>query len=328
MGSTGWLILYCLAIVSASLLGGAIPAMVGLNHRRLQFGLSFVSGVMLGVACFHMLPHAAMARLESMGQSALEDGHGFLDPIMLWMVLGFAAMFFLQRFAHFHQHELPQPACDSPEHGHAGHHHPSPQGVGRLTWAGAAVGLSLHSLMEGVALAASVAAATELEGGVAPTLAGLATFLVIVLHKPFDSLTLGTLVKAGGGTKAQLLAMNTGFAALVPAGVLLFMLGVRASGDAGALVPYALAFSAGTFLCIAASDLLPEVQFHRHDRKGLSAVFMLGLALAWGMGRMEAMAHGAHDHAGHNHAGHDHTGHDHTGHDHAQHDHPPKESKP
>jgi len=27
-----------------------------------------------------------------------------------------------------------------------------------------------------------------------------------------------------------------------------------------------LAFSSGTFVCIALSDLLPEVQFHSHDR--------------------------------------------------------------
>ncbi len=237
---------------------------------------------------------------------------------MVALVLGFLAMFFLERFAHFHQHELPEPACDSPEHGHAGHHHPPAKGVGRLTWTGAAVGLGLHSLLEGVALAASVAAASELGGGSATALAGLGTFLVIVLHKPFDALTLTTLFRAGGGTRAQMLAINVGFAALVPAGAALFLMGVQSAEDAAAVVPLALAFSAGTFLCIAASDLLPEVQFHRHDRVGLSAALVLGLALAWGLAKMEAGAHEAdeHDHAGHVHD--DHT-HDHT-HDHA-HDH-------
>jgi len=320
MNSTGWLLVYCLAIVGASLLGGAVPAMVGLNHRRLQFGLSFVSGVMLGVAFFHMVPHAIMARAANWDGPVDAHAHGFVDPLMAAMVLGFLAMFFLERFAHFHQHEAPQPACDSPQHGHEGHHHPAPHGVGRLTWTGAAVGLGLHSLLEGVALAASVAAATELEHGMVPALAGLGTFLVIVLHKPFDALTLAGLFKAGGGTRAQLLAVNTGFAALVPAGVVLFMMGVRATGDAGAVVPYALAFSAGTFLCIAASDLLPEVQFHRHDRTGLSLALVLGLAVAWSIGRLESMAH---DHAHHAHpapAGevhdHSHDGHSHDGHAH------------
>ncbi|MFO0782497.1 MAG: ZIP family metal transporter [Phycisphaerales bacterium] len=313
--------------MAASLLGGAVPALVGLTHRRLQFGLSFVSGAMMGVAVFHMLPHAAMARMEALESAASPavagpasavvhaHDHSVMEPLMVALVLGFLAMFFLERFAHFHQHELPEPACDSPEHGHAGHHHPPAKGVGRLTWTGAAVGLGLHSLLEGVALAASVAAASELGGGSATALAGLGTFLVIVLHKPFDALTLTTLFRAGGGTRAQMLAINVGFAALVPAGAALFLMGVQSAEDAAAVVPLALAFSAGTFLCIAASDLLPEVQFHRHDRVGLSAALVLGLALAWGLAKMEAGAHEAdeHDHAGHVHA--DHT-HDHA-HDHA-----------
>lgn len=347
MAPNGWLIIYCVVIVGASLLGGAVPAFVGLSHRRLQFGLSFVSGVMLGVALFHMIPHAIMAR-----PAAGADSHDWLDPIMVAVVLGFLAMFFLQRFAHYHQHELPQPACDSPEHGHAGHHHPPATNVGKLTWTGAAVGLGLHSLLEGVALAASVAAVMEIDDGhghaaaVVPALAGLGTFLVIVLHKPFDALTLGTLFRASGGSKAQLLAINAAFAALVPAGVALFMLGVSAVGETSSIVPFALAFSAGTFLCIALSDLLPEVHFHRHDRGGLSAALVLGLAIAWGIGRLEAAthnhshdhaqvhgddAHAGHDHADHDHAGHDHAGHDHAGHDHADqadHDHAHEPAKP
>jgi zinc and cadmium transporter len=46
----------------------------------------------------------------------------------------------------------------------------------------------------------------------------------------------------------------------------------------------ALAFSAGTFLCIALSDLLPELQFHSHDR------FKLSVALLAGVGLMAATA--------------------------------------
>ena len=38
-----------------------------------------------------------------------------------------------------------------------------------------------------------------------------------------------------------------------------------------------LAFSAGTFLCIALSDLLPELQFHAHDRWKLSAALLAGV---------------------------------------------------
>jgi zinc and cadmium transporter len=100
------------------------------------------------------------------------------------------------------------------------------------------------------------------------------------------------------------------------------MAGVRQDPQVTAL---ALAFSGGVFLCIACSDLLPEVQFHRHDRLKLTAAFVGGIALAWGMGQLEAQMH---DHAGHDHgaieAGHE--GHDHGAHD--GHDHAPPPAAP
>jgi zinc and cadmium transporter len=308
------IVLYCACVIVASCLGGLVPLVVRLNHRRMQFGLSFVSGVMLGVAIFHMVPHALMARMERSAGAAAADAHGLFDPLMVAIAVGFLSMFFLQRFAHFHQHEAPEPACDDPMHGHDGHHHEHAHGhpVGRLTWAGAAVGMGLHSLLEGVALAASVAAAQE--GAAGPALAGLGTFLVILLHKPFDAMTVATLLRASGGSRAKTLAVNAGFALLVPIGAILFRSGAPALGGVEVAVPYALAFSAGTFLCIAAADLLPEVHFHRHDRVGLSVALVLGVGLALAVGRLEAAshAHAGHDHADHaGHAGHDHAGHSH-----------------
>jgi zinc and cadmium transporter len=59
---------------------------------------------------------------------------------------------------------------------------------------------------------------------------------------------------------------------------------------------YAMSFSAGTFLCISLSDLLPELQFHHHDRGKLSAALVLGLLVAIGISQMEAAVHGPHSH--------------------------------
>jgi hypothetical protein len=84
--------------------------------------------------------------------------------------------------------------------------------------------------------------------------------------------------------------------------VLLFYFGLMSeAGDPNAAayqlwVAYALAFSAGTFLCISLSDLLPELQFHHHDRVNLSAALLLGLAVAWAAGWLEAAAHAEHVH--------------------------------
>ena len=68
---------------------------------------------------------------------------------------------------------------------------------------------------------------------------------------------------------------------MAPAGALLFYFGASHFADSnGILLGGALAFCAGTFLCIASSDLLPELQFHSHDRFKLSAALLAGLAVA------------------------------------------------
>ncbi len=74
---------------------------------------------------------------------------------------------------------------------------------------------------------------------------------------------------------------------------------MRDQSDPGAAsqqwyIACALAFSAGTFLCISLSDLLPELQFHRHDRVKLSAALLFGLAVAHLAAQLEAAAHPPH----------------------------------
>ena len=84
----------------------------------------------------------------------------------------------------------------------------------------------------------------------------------------------------------------------IPLGVLVFYFGLMSSdsnGGGSLIAAYALAFSAGTFLCIASSDLLPELQFHQHDRGKLSAALLLGLGVAVGVAWLESVA-GTHTH--------------------------------
>ena len=287
-----WIWIWCGIVAVASVAGGLLPSLVRWTHRRLQMALSFVSGVMLGVALFHMLPHAVMAKAHGAGID-----HADLDPVMLSAAAGFLAMFFVQRFASFHHHEPPGSSCEhghdhSHDHGHShshgdSHAHAHGAPVGRLTWLGAGLGLTLHGLLEGVALASSVIAANTLHPGVA--LAGFGTFLVILLHKPFDSMTLVTLFSAGGRTGGRVHLLNLLYGLVVPVGAGLFIAGVGTADSS--TVAVALAFSAGTFLCIAGSDLLPELQFHRHDRFALSLMLAIGVALAWGVGKFESSQH-------------------------------------
>lgn len=310
MSPTLTLILYCIAIVAASLAGGWLPMLVKLTHKRMEMALSFVSGVMVGVATLLLLPHAFAARLEVSPIAAGDESHGIahdiLGPVVLSLLAGFLVMFFIERFFCFHHHEAPneanEPADRAHGHNHAGCAHAHDHDIRQLqahalSWSGAAIGLTLHSLLDGVALAASVAAIHRGESDSA-VLAGLGTFLVIFLHKPFDSLTLSTLMAAGRRSSAMRHAVNLIFALLTPIGAGLFALGISGEGQSQSLIlSIALAFAAGTFLCIALSDLLPELQFHQHDRVKLSIALVLGLLLAWGVAEMEARTHVHEEHA-------------------------------
>ena len=54
------LLFYCAAVAGFSLVGGLLPNWVKMTHTRTQLVMSFVSGLMLGVALFHLFPHSVI----------------------------------------------------------------------------------------------------------------------------------------------------------------------------------------------------------------------------------------------------------------------------
>ena len=275
---------YLVLIAAAAFLGGASVSLFALGHRATQVLLSFTGGVLLGVGLLHLLPHAAF----QLG--------GDVEATMGWALIGFFAMFLLERAFHAHAHHAAGSACD---HAHApggeGHHHPVIS-RGRWAWCGALAGLTLHSFADGAALAASV----NVDGAT-----GFATFLAIVLHKPLDAAIIATLMIAAGTTRGLRTAVNLAYAMVVPLGAGCFLASLPLFDEhRDMVVGVALALAGGAFICIAAADLLPEVQFHAHDRLLLTTALVLGLGLAWGMTIAERSthAHGLHGHGDHRHA--------------------------
>jgi zinc and cadmium transporter len=266
---SGPLAVYCVLVVLASLLGGALPARLHLTHTRLQVMVSFVAGLMLGVALLHMIPHATH--------------YMTVDGTAIWSVVGLLAMFFLIRAFHFHEHEVGMGHGEG-EHAHdpLSRGHPHPHALG---WVGIAVGLSIHSAVDGVALASSALA--EEEHGALP---GVGTFLAVLLHKPLDALAITSVMAAAGWPARSRRIVNLAFALVCPLGAALFAAGAQTGSDA--LLGGALAFAAGAFLCISLGDLLPEVQFHSHDRLKLSLALLVGVALAYAVTFLEQGMHG------------------------------------
>jgi zinc transporter ZupT len=118
----------------------------------------------------------------------------------------------------------------------------------------AVVGLGVHTLFDGVAIAAGFM--------VSPTLGGL-LFLAVLIHKIPEGFTIASIMLAGGYSRGAALGAGTALGVLTLAGAVLT--GLVAEHHVG----YALALSAGVTIYVAASDLIPEV-----NREG-------GPALAW-----------------------------------------------
>jgi len=280
--SSNWLLAaYCLLVLLASLAGGWLLLIIRPTHARLQVAISFVAGLMLGIALLHFLPDAA------------EQLHS-VDRPTTWMLGGFLAMFFLQRFFHFHHHDSPEgdpeDCCHDhaePEnHDHEHHAHTlADKSAQQLSWVGTALGMTLHSLLDGLALAAAVEAGLHNH----LKLAGLGVALVVILHKPFDAMAVSALMTAGGSSRFSRHVLNGLFALVSPVGAVLFYFGANQFADSNAVfLGCSLAFCAGTFLCIASSDLLPELQFHSHDRLKLSIALIAGLSVAVLIKHLEA----------------------------------------
>ena len=95
MVGTSVLALYGIALFAASLLGSGLPRLFLMTHTRTQMVLSLISGLMLGVALLHLIPHSFAAA-------------GAIDTVMIWTLAGLVFMLLLLRWFHFHQHDFQQ----------------------------------------------------------------------------------------------------------------------------------------------------------------------------------------------------------------------------
>lgn len=180
---------------------------------------------------------------------ALDRGSSFMPVV----AFGFLAFFGLERYTAMHRPR---------EHAHAVAAHE--QELGALT----AAGLALHSFLDGIAIGVGFQASLEI---------GLLIALGVIAHDLSDGLNTVTVVLAHGNPLKRAtfwLAVDMIMPVLGAATTLLFDL--RAG-----LLPWVLAFFAGSFLYIGASDLLPEAREHDSPLVGVATlVGMLGVFLA------------------------------------------------
>jgi zinc and cadmium transporter len=238
----GSLALYLPTVIFISLVGGFLPLLKELSQKTLALFLSFSAGVLLGTVFFHMLPEAA----KYLG-----------DHVGLALLGGFLLIFIMERFIFVHACE--ERDCNIHQMGLS-----------------AFLGISLHSLLDGIALGA---------GLMIPQL-GPVIVLAVIIHKMPDGISISSILLSAGWKRRDVGALSLLFSLATPLGAVIayFFLEV--------LTPQALAVaiavSAGTFLAIATADILPQV--HRlEERNPMTLLFLLGgLAVSWAGKLLEA----------------------------------------
>ena len=217
---TQWVLV---AVAAAADLAGA--AFVTGAHRRggapLRYFVAAGAGFMLAAAFVRMLPESAHVP------------HAFL-----FVLIGYFGVHLFEHALapHFHfGEEIHAEAFLRPSAGYL-----------------AALGLGVHTLFDGVAIAAGFM--------ITPAL-GVILFLAVLIHKLPEGFTIASIMLASGRSRTA--ALGAGLAL----GLCTVLGAVLTTFLAEAHVGYALALSAGVTIYVAASDLIPEV-----NREGLPAL--------------------------------------------------------
>jgi len=125
----------------------------------------------------------------------------------------------------------------------------------------ALLGMTLHAFFDGTLIASSFVVSGKI---------GILLFVAVILHKIPEGSTAASIMQAAGQSprvvrfSAELIALAT-------------FCGIVLLWWTGSLVRYALPFSAGVTLHVAATDLIPEV--NKEERIWVSGVVFLGVLL-------------------------------------------------
>ena len=249
-------------IFVVGMIGGYIPLYREWSLDKLNLMVAFGGGTLLAAALFLMLPEGWEHIEEGMPWPDVEPGFVAAAAIMI----GFLLMYLLENLA------LPHLGHEHEEHlGHGDAEHAaestSERAVHQIGGLSAFIALSMHTLIDGVALG------TAVTGGEDFALGGL-VFLAIIFHKMPAAFSLTSALKADNYSNSRALSYLVIFNAMVPVGAILAF--VVLFGLPVWLLGAMLCFSAGTFIHVATSDLLPVIHRQHSGKQLLSGVVVLG----------------------------------------------------
>lgn len=180
----------------------------------------------------------------------LEEGSA--NAVFLYTILGFTLFFLLEKYFHWR------------------HCHDGVCKIHPFTYLNL-VGDGFHNFLDGIVIAASFMISLKL---------GMVTTLAVILHEIPQELGDFAVLVYGGFSKAKALWFNLMSALTAILGALL---GFFISSLTVNFINFVLPFTAGGFIYIASSDLIPELHKEIDTRKSVAAFvfFILGILFMW-----------------------------------------------
>src|SRR5688500_7379154 len=226
------ILLFGLLAAAANVLGGVIlikSEAYRWGERFLKYLVALGAGFMLAAIFIEILPATiGIWTTNAPGESAAEAVAGAMGLLLVGYL---SIQFFEHTLApHFH-------------FGAETH----PESFMRPSAAYTAVGgLWIHTFFDGVSIASAFLINFKV---------GLLVFIAILLHKMPEGFTVASIMLAAGRSPRTALIATAAIGAATLAGVIaIALIDTRMSNSVG----YALPFSAGVTLYVAASDLIPE----------------------------------------------------------------------
>lgn len=263
--------LLAVAAGAADVLGGSLLLARNVTRRGLSALVALSAGFILAVTLLERVPAT---------QEALPE-YGLLLILAGYLVL-FVAENLFARTAHAHHHH-DEHAHDHPEHAELHGHqsdalmgtlHPARPLISPAAGFAAYIGLGIHALFDGAAIVSGFLIDVKL---------GILLFVAVMLHKVPEGLSMASITLATGRDRREAFLRASVLGGTTALGGLLAALVGRVS-VAGAEVFLALA--TGSFLYVAASDLVPAANEGRSRLAiGLLVVgALLFLASEWLLG--------------------------------------------
>lgn len=259
MISFGGLLFFGALIALANVIGGLLLARPRSTTLRdahfLRYLIALGAGFMLAAIFLEIVPE--VVRLWGEGQP--EINHAVLGAMTLLLTGYLLIHLFEHTIApHFH-------------FGEETHTEAMLQPKAAYT---AIAGLSIHTFFDGVSVAAAFLVNFN---------AGLLVFVAVLLHKVPEGFTAASIMLASGRSPRRAVVATLIIGAATLGGVLCVALLQSRISEA---VLYALPFSAGVTLYVAASDLIPEVNHMERKNPLVSIVVFAGVALFYLLHRL------------------------------------------